>query len=312
MGILLGDLRTFARETASHDVSGDTANREVQHWINMALARIWSAHSWSHANANGRITLDVEETGDALTLVEGSRALVLVAETFEQKYLDDRWHLLIDDESNLTFELAEIKSPTSALARAQHRWVRDSDTGVGYSWARHIYPLPDDAKEITNVELAQSGARVHHLSPAKFDRVRQKAPTQQGRPVYYTVRGGNFELWPAPDDTWRTLQITYRRKPPRYTATDDDTGGDDDDTEVDWPEEWADLLYKGVIAEAALTQGKNAPVTYNLAMTDFMGRLVEYKAEDSGVVNLTGPMGRCRGTNLMQLTDGASEIGDES
>jgi hypothetical protein len=311
MTIRLGDLRVFAREIASHDVSGSTANREVQYWINSALARIWSAHAWTWARSYGQITLEQAKEGYALTVVEGGRALVLVGETFKQEYLDNRWHMHVDGEDSFTFELAEIVDPNNALMVEGLRWVLDGDTGVDYTWSRHIYPLPDNAKEITRLRVAQGGNLVDIVLPHQFDSVRQQAPTQRGdAPVYATVRRGNLEVWPAPSSSWKTLELTYKRKPPRYNTADHATNPHVDDTDVDWPEEWVDLLHKGIILEAAKTQGKNSPVPVGTAEVDFISRLTEYKGEDSGIADLNGPMGVRPLVDPFQLTGRPSTIPD--
>lgn len=286
MAITLGDLRTFAAEIASADLSTAAGDREIQHWINNAIQRVWSEADWSWAMSEGRIYHVLAETGSAMTLTAASRTITLSGEVFEAKYLNERWHLHVNGEGSMTFEISSIESPTSATLKSGHEWAADTSSGTSYTWSRHIYPLPENAKKVLRVQSVQNRFDLTGLLPQEFDQARQATPTQRGNtPLFYTVRRGNIEFWPGPDtETHRTFILSYRRGPTTYLS--DAPDGD----EVDWPSEWSDLLHKAITLEAAITQGKNAVVSYSLALKEYEDRVKLYKKEDGGVQDLAGPM----------------------
>lgn len=288
--ITLQELRAYAAETASADVATKAGDRSINNWINQGLQRIWKSHSWNHALRAGRIFLDTEEPSDpttgGVTINKGERTITVAApDVIKQKYLDDRWHLYVDGEGRMTFELEEILSPTTARLLPGHNWPNDSIVDVAYTWARHIFELPDDAKEVMRVEEMQNRLPLRHVLPHDFDPQRQSTPVQRGnQPIFYTLRQGNLEVWPSSGPDAKNLLLSYRRGPPRHKVTDPG------DTEVDWVPEWSDLLLKAIVVEAAITQGENAPVEYAVALNEFRDCVKAYKAEDSGIQNMTGPM----------------------
>ena len=286
MAITLGDLRTFAAEIASADISSAAGDREIQHWINNAIQRVWSESDWSWANSEARIALEFSESGSAMDLTSQSRVITLTGEVFKAKYLSDRWQLHVTGEGNMTLELESIQSPTSATLKPGHEWAAATSTTTAYVWSRHIYPLPLNAKQVKRCQDMQNRFDLTGLSPSAFDQARQQTPTQRGNvPLFYTVRQGNIEFWPGPNSTtYRTMYLSIRRGPTIH-LTDAPAG----DT-VDWPEEWNDLLHKAIILEASITQGKNAVVDYPIALREYEERLKIYKAEDGNIQDLGGPM----------------------
>jgi len=296
--ITLSDVRSYAAETASADVATGAGDRSINNWINQALQRIWKGHTWSHALRAGRLYLDPEEASNSVTggmaIATGSRLITVnPPDVIKQKYLDDRWHLYVDAEGRMTFELEEILTPTTARLLPGHNWpnvtlaITPGPLGAGapYTWARHIFALPDDAVEVMRVEEMQTRLPLRHVLPHEFDHQRQSTPVLRGsQPIFYTMRRGNLEVWPSSGSTGRHLLLSYRRGPPAYKVTDPG------DTAVDWVPEWSDLLLKGIVLEAAVTQGENAPVPYQIAFNEFRLCMKAYKAEDSGIQNITGPM----------------------
>lgn len=287
MALTLGTLRTFAAEIASADISTVLADREIQHWVNGAIQRVWSEAEWSWANSETRLALEFAESGSEMTLTSQSKTVTLTSgEVFLQKYVDDRWHLHVDGEGNMTFEIESIQNPTTATLKVGHEWQQATSTSTTYVWSRHIYPLPLNAKHVSRVHDMQNRFDLRPLLPGQFDLTRQQTPTQRGNvPLYFTVRRGNIEFWPGPNaDTYRTMQLTVRRGPTTYQK---DAA---DDTEVDWPGEWDDLLFKALMLEASITQGDNAPVPYPVALREYEERLKVYQSEDSNIQDIGGPM----------------------
>lgn len=291
MAITLGTLRTFCQEIASPDSSGDTAEREFMHWINAAIQRVFSACAWDRILHQQKITVLPVESLDTLVVTEGSLALTCVAaDTFRPsastKYLDDRWELHIDGEADETFELAAIASDTAATLRAGDEWTGASATGVTVYFAKTIYSLPNNAKQITRVQVLEAPCDVLVLPPHEFDHQRSQAPTQRGGyPRFATLRKGKIEIWPHPGTEYCKLGITYRKGPTVLADADADA------TEIDWDEEWRDLLLRAITLEASITQGENAPIPYAIALAEFERRLANYKALDANKDVQTGPLG---------------------
>lgn len=288
MAITLGDLRTFCAEVASHDISGDTSQREFMVWINGALQRLYSERCWHHIQVKSKIFLEVEETGSELILTQGSRTVSLGgAEVFLDKYVTDEWSLHIDSDGTQTWRLVSIDNvaDTQATLEEGGNWPGASATSVAYAFVKDRYDLPNDAKELLRVNLIQVQEPLAGKSPAEFDAIKQATPTQRSlTPLIYCVRGGKMEVYPPPGDTYRTLEITYRKAAAFYTTASLDT------VEVDWPEEWRDLLEKAIMLEASFHLADSAPVRYESAKFEYETRLKSYESLDSQVTNLAGPM----------------------
>lgn len=304
MSITLSDLRLYAAENAAADPSGTTADREIQHWINQALQRVHAEARWIWFKQTGRLTVVPAESFTGLTLTQGSRVVSLSAGTFDQKYLSERWQLHVDGESRMTFELAEITSPTTALLKIGHEWPNSTsatNTGV---WSRHIYQLPEGVHEILYAEDMISRARVHGLEPGDFDFRRQADPTSRQQPRFFTVRGDDeVELHPAAGSDYRTILFSYSRKAPQYRS---DAVGT---TVVDFPEKFKDVLLKRILVEAALTQGDNAVVPHQAAVFEYERALQLYEGENNHTQYRGGPMGEPQsGPNFMDIHDWPSSI----
>lgn len=289
MAITLGDLRTFCQEIASPNSSGLQAERDFMVWINAALIRIYTEFQWDEIDSVQKITILPVETGDLLTVTQGSLALVLTgAETFLAKYVTDEWSLSIDGESRFAFELASIDdSPTNqnATLKDGDEWIGASGSGTSYTFAKTKYTLPDDATRIQRVEVLRNGLPVHVLSPQLFDRERAVEPTQTGAwPRVCCFRNQKIEIWPHPGDSYLKLEVSYRKGPPNYSTADTDA------TTLDWPEKFEDLLQKAIQLEAALALGESSPVPFGVLAASWEECLNRYKALDANKAELTGPI----------------------
>jgi hypothetical protein len=291
MAITLGALRTFCQEIASPDSSGSTAEREFMHWINAAIQRVFSACAWDRILHQQKITVLPVETKTTLGVTQGSLAVTLSgADSFRPgastKYLDDRWELHIDGETDESFELGSITSDTAATLRTGDEWTGSTASNKTCHFAKTIYALPNNAKQVTRVQILETAADVVVLPPHEFDHQRSQNPTSRwAYPRFATLRKGKIEIWPHPGDDYCKLGITYRKGPTVLADADADA------TEVDWDEEWRDLLLRAITLEASITQGENAPVPYAIALAEFERRLANYKALDANKDVQTGPLG---------------------
>lgn len=291
MAITLGDLKTYCREIASPDSAGNEAVREFLHWINAAIQRVYSETGWSSNLKERKLLIPVEETGTTLGVTQGSLAITLSgAETFDSKYVSEvGWELHVDGEGDQSFSLASIDdSPTNQQATMSggDEWTQATADPVDYAFVRTKIPLPNNAKRIHRVQILQTGLEVIVLQPHEFDHEKSYDPSQRGTyPRFCTFRDGNLELWPHPGPTYVKLGISYQQAP--VTLADDDL----DTVEIDWPEEWRDLLLKAILLEASITQGDGSPIKYEAVLVDYLQRLKAYTALNTDRSVQTGPLG---------------------
>lgn len=285
MAITLLELRTFCAEIASPDSAGSTHDREAMVWINNALQRLYSDADWDESLHSRLLTVLPQETGTTGILTQGSLAFaVTVAETIETKYVDDEWEFIIGTEADQTFVLASRTDAQNATFRAGDEWILASDTGVAWTALKTKYPLPNDAREITRVQLMSTGHDLEYLPNHTYDYRKSQQPTQTGQPEYFTLRDRSIEIWPHPGASYEKLGISYRKGP---TFLED---ADLDATVIEWPENQKDLLLKAITLEASITQGNNSPTPYQIALVEYESRLRKYRGLNSNKAHQTGPM----------------------
>ena len=290
MPITLEDLRSYAAETASADLSSARSDREIVGWVNRALSRLWSEHRWRWAQDRAQLTLLPEETGSGLTVTQGSRTIslsVASGETFAAKHVDDKWSLIVSGEENFTLRLSELVDARTAKLASDQLWIRASASDQSYTLARYHYTLPERVRELQLVRDTTDYSEVMGLTPSEFDRIRSHTPTERGGDThYYTIRrsSNEIEVWPGPGASYQVLEITYRTTPPRYLSSDPN------DTVVDWPVDKRDLLEAAILVEACITQGEGRVVETNTAEARYRNLLGLHRAEDSGISTQPGPM----------------------
>ena len=286
MAITVGTLRTFCEEQASPDSSGGTADREFMKWINSALVRLYKAAPWDRLmREEKRLIYPQEVVTAVLGLTQASLAITRSTGTFLAKYVTERWELQVTGYDKGTFELSAIGTPaTSATLRTGDEWP-NATTAVATGYflnTRLALPL---AKNVTRVQVVETGSPVTLLTPTQFDRQKDLAPSGRGSdPRFCTFRRGVLEFWPHPGENYRKLSITYHLSFTRLAdaAADADT--------VEWDEEQQDLLEKAILLEAAITQGESAVVPYVVALREYENALHtdrEYMQRHS----MQGPMG---------------------
>ena len=288
MAITLGDLRTFTREIASPDSSGATAEREFMIWINSAILRVFADNDWDKILHTRLINVLPEETGTLMGVTQDSLAVTVVGpDALVQKYVDDEWEIIIEGEGAQTFQLTSIASALAGTFRAGDEWILATGSSKEWTAIQTKYDLPDNAKAVTRVQVMQNGGfPVHYLALHEFDLMKGNLPTQTGQdPRWYTLRDGKIEIYPHPGSTRKKLGVTYRKGPTVLADAALDAA------EIDWDEEWKDLLYKAIQLEASITQGRAAPIPFPLAFQVYQERLMKYKGLDGNKSDLTGPMG---------------------
>lgn len=285
MTITLGDLRTFCAEIASPDSAGSTHDREAMVWINNALQRLYSDADWDESLASRLLTVLPEESGTTGILTQGSLAFaVTVAETIEDKYVDDEWDLAIGTEGDQIFRLASKADDQNATFRAGDEWILASATGVSWTARQSKYDLPDDAREVTRVQLMSSGEDLQFLPNHTFDHMKGHDPTYTGTPRYFTLRDRGIEIWPHPGSSYEKLGLNYRKGATFLADAALDAAV------IDWPDQQKDLLLKAVALEASITQGENSPIPYPLALNDYTMRLRKYRGLNANKAHLAGPL----------------------
>ncbi len=271
----LGDIRQYASEI-SYDSSDEKADRAYMRWINQGLQEIVRAHNWTYYRSYSRIYLDVEETGDNMSLTQDSNVVTLTSsEYFANKYVTEKWDLIVDGEGDVAHRLTELMD--SENGRLADKWIRATSATTSYTWTRYAYPLPARVKQIHLVEDTDSRLEVLDArTPERFDRLRQSQPgLRDSFPRYYLIREGNIEFWPSAGTERQLVALTYDRKPPLYKKADPDS------TVIDFKEEWSDLVEKAVAVQCSIEMGEAAQIPYPLARTSFEDCLRDYVAEDA-------------------------------
>ena len=280
--VVLSDLLTFCGEIASPDSSGATATREFIHWINAALARLYAEQSWNHTLEATKITILPKEAGASFAVTQGASTFTIVS--LLAKYVDDQWDLHSEDEPDQILRVKTRTNATNGILNDGDVWIQSTLASGTVSWHKTIYDLPSNAKQIYLVKLMQTRDLLMGVIPHKFDLYRLEQPKETGFPRIYTLRDNKIEFWPAPSTDYYSVTVSYRKAPARYTTATVTS------TELDWPQEWEDLLQKAIQLEAAITLGEDSPIPYPLAKGEFEERLENYKSLDSKKDTPSGPM----------------------
>lgn len=270
MPITLGSLRQFCAEIASPDSAGATADREFMEWINQALSRLYKEIDTDLTRREVKIAVPPQEEGDDLQVTQGSASIVRATNPFLQKWLDERWSLHIEADPDTEFALSAIDEidPLQATLRDGDDWILDTDTDLTFFAVKNKFYFPQ-ASEIYRVQLVRDSSVVAVLAPDLFDHQKDWSPTMKGSfPTICTFRNGYIEVWPSPGEEYYRLAVTYRLA---FSQIDTDA---DDDTEVEWADYHLDVLKKAIVLEAAVTQGKEAPIPFPVAEREFV-RAVE-------------------------------------
>lgn len=286
MAITVGTLRTFCEEQASPDLAGGTADREFMKWINSALVRLYKAAPWDRlVREEKRLIYPQEKFTAVLGLTQASLAVVVSAGALLAKYVSERWELAVDGYDRGTFELAAMAvGGLTGTLRTGDEWPNATSTTLTGYFLNTRFALPL-AKNVTRVQVVESGLPVTLLTPTQFDKQRDLWGTGHGSdPRFCTFRRGVLEVWPHPGENYRKLSVTYQLAFTRIadTALDADT--------VEWDEEQQDLLEKAILVEAAITQGEAAVVPYVVALREYENAL-RGDREYSQRQDLSGPMG---------------------
>jgi len=283
--VVLSDLLTFCGEIASPDSSGATATREFIYWVNAALARLYAEASWNHTLEVTKITILPEEAGAAFTVVKGAGTFTVTS--ILAKYATEQWDFHSGDEPDQVFRVQSVDAaptPNTGTFNDGDIWIQDNVTSGTVSWHKTIYDLPSNAKQVYLAKPMQTRDLLMGVVPHKFDLYRLEQPKEIGFPRVYTLRDNKIEFWPAPSTDYYSVTVSYRKAPARFTTATVTS------TELDWPQEWEDLIQKAIQLEAAITLGEDSPIPYPLAKGEFEERLENYKSLDSKKDSPSGPM----------------------
>ena len=299
MAITLLDCRVYCREVASPDSSGSTAEREFMYWINAALQRLYTDADWDKVEKQGVITLLPQETGTTFGLTQGSATITATAELLE-KYYDDEWDLLIENESDMVFTLASWTDTSNAVLSSI--WTQASDAAATFTAIPSRYTLPNNARRISRVQVLSTKNCVDEVTNAQFDRMKSDYVSEGGQPRAFTLRNGKIEFWPHQGSGYEKVGITYQSGPTLLAEAAADA------TVITWQDDYRDLLFKAVQLEASITQGAGAPIAYQLARMEYEDRLRKHRGLDVNKAAQTGPMNvkspaRRHGTGKTSFSD---------
>lgn len=279
MAITLGDARSVAADLA-HDASDAKADRVFMRWIRGALTTLHAAHDWKHYEAQQLLVTDAAETGSDLNVTEGSGTITRDTD-WASKYVSQAWDLLIEGDQSLAFTIAAISSPaTTATLATNQVWLQDTATDLDYTLTRYRYDLPGNfVRQVKRVDDLVAQVPLEYWTTDQFDLVRNRQPWHQSdQAVAYTVRGPYLELYPSPSTTRRPFRVTYLRQ---VTLPAD---ADNNGTELDWPTQYADLLWRAIALEGAAWADATR-IPYVVAERRYEQALKATKVRDATVVD---------------------------
>lgn len=267
MAITLTQARQYAQRVQGANGADAPANLLYLHWIQEALERLWAAYGWKWFRASQRLSLDVEEGDDDLTVTQDGTTFVRAAITWPAKYASEAWDVLVAADPTLAFQIASISTVTGTLATGQ-KWLLASGSSKVWVGTRWRYSLPTNLRDLDRVEVLGGSFKLAPRTPEEMDALRNAYPHQRGSvPEFYTVRGQYLEIWPALGTTRRALQLTYKR------GVTLPAEGDAGSTELDWPDQYVGLLKKAIRLEGALRP--DPQVDYVLAEREYKRALAD-------------------------------------
>lgn len=114
------------------------------------------------------------------------------------------------NRSDLTSVIPDFITLSEAdMARRLRHWRMESRTTLTVSG--QFTDLPAGFIEVTKVSLSDTTARrMEAISRGQMQTLREKDDDTAGKPQYYTLTGGQLEVWPTPDDTY-SVDFAYMK-----------------------------------------------------------------------------------------------------
>ncbi len=183
--------------------------------------------------------------------------------------------------SDLTSRIPEFITIAESMIASDLR-IREMEKRVTASISTEYFDIPTDFIEMRNIQLDTSPVtKLNYYSPEQMDTF--KPSSTQGKPLFYSIHGSEFQLKPIPDQSY-TIQLTYFYRPSAFS--------DDNDTNnilIRYPELY---LYGALVQAEPYMKNDKRIMTWAEA---YKTRIIQLNRKDK--------MGRYSGTSLMARHD---------
>ena len=226
----LADLRTYCADQWG-DRSSTKALRVFDRIVNAAHREIAQSNRWSYFRKEGFVKLQKAYKTGTVEMSNGSTTVVLTGGTWPTDAANGV--LLVSGNTDVAFEVSSRASGTNlALSTA---WIDSSGSGLTYNLYYQAYTPPTDFRTMCEGDL-EDQAWIRYLTPSDFKRYSLASRNTSGQPIYYTIWGAKFRVYPYPteDEYW---QFDYSRWPTALSGPSDT---------MDWDEGMLDLMFAGI------------------------------------------------------------------
>jgi len=125
------------------------------------------------------------------------------------------WLNRSDLDSNIPDFISLAEASFNRVLRTRNQIKRATS-----SISTQFVTQPTDLLELYNIQLNTSPVRrLEQVSLTKIDELKEGS-SQTGKPLYFSITGPDFELYPAPDTAY-TLELVYYSSIPALTDTSD-------------------------------------------------------------------------------------------
>ena len=125
------------------------------------------------------------------------------------------WLNRSDLDSNIPDFISLAEASFNRVLRTRNQIKRATS-----SISTQFVTQPTDLLELYNIQLNTSPVRrLEQVSLTKIDELKEGS-SQTGKPLYFSITGADFELYPTPDTTY-TLELVYYSSIPALTDTND-------------------------------------------------------------------------------------------
>jgi len=260
------------------DASDGKSDRVIRRLVNAALSDLYSAHPWTRFQAAAHVPLSPGVENDDVSIAQDGTVLTFGATSpVLQRYLTEKWDLVLEGDASIAFRLGSIDSSTQARLANGQRWIAATAANQSHKWTRSVYPLPDGCKSIREILLSSSHAGLLPVLPTTLDAYRWDTPDYTGQPTNYAIRERELEVWPplGPDQARESVLIAYDRQPAILTENTDEN------SHVDFDSRWDDLLEAAIDVVIATRHREQSRFDMAAVTQRYLRRLEKAKGEDS-------------------------------
>lgn len=262
------------------------AVREYVRIINTSLRTVVKEWEWSYLIREGSINFEPfvgTDTGNGTaSMANGAQIITLTGGTWPANAATAPYHVVLDVDSEVEFEIATRDSNTQVTVRSDQEWLQASVVDGGYRAYRRTYDLPTDFRKFYYGE-SEDLWWIEELTPSQFASFLLRQNDFTGDPRFMTITQGNrLKVWPYPNEA-RRFDFLYLKWP---TVLADDLNNIADEVEFD--PQFDDVLFGAQDIEIARSWGSDSPLTINNAVGNYHRVLMAAKRTDQGRMHRHG------------------------